>query len=128
MRRYKLFLTTAVVSASVAFALAGGIAGIASTGSHYTCASGSGNIGGYGTGFVGPHWTHVGHWSSDQSYYAQRKDTGGNLTYNAPIAANTGIERHFDLGQQYRYTGVKNANGVGSFWYADHMRGSGDSC
>lgn len=128
MRKFKLFLGTAICGAAVAFVLAGGVAGIASPGAHYTCASGSGHVGGYGTAYVGPNWTHVGHWSSDNNYYAQRKDTSGNLTYNAFVPGNTGLERHFDLGQQYRYTGLKNANGVYSFWYADHMRGEGDSC
>lgn len=117
-------LLTAGVAAGLLLALV--FAGdVRSWGSHTNCANNSGNYSNYAERYVGPHSTHWPQWSSDQPYYARRKDpTDGSLTYNSYVAYGAGPDEHFPTDAN-RYTGMKNANGVSAFWFASHFTGNG---
>ena len=125
MRKGLAAIATAAVTALAALTLSGGAAA-----DGWLCASGAADwwepnyLPGYGNKAIGPHRTHWAQWSSDKPYYAWRKMTDGTVTYWQLINPPQGWSQHWST-DAYRYTGLKNANGVRASWFLAHFTRTG---
>jgi hypothetical protein len=59
-------------------------------------------------------YIHDSHWSGDNSYYAQRRFSGGGLSYNEFVSS--GPHRYGTSGNAYRRTTIDNAGTVNYSW------------
>jgi len=99
------------------------------------CGLNSGNYGNYEERYVLIYtgglfsWTDYSEWTSDQPYYARRKDSSYNITYEVFVSPYGYFDTPVFSPIAYRTSSMKNQNGAGAvFWLAQWAWASGTSC
>ena len=97
-------------------------AGGAATSQHLCVSDGSnfsGNIGPYGTAYVGPSYTDWSQFSSNHAYNARRRDPiQGVITWSHDVDPAVGYSSPVFSQDAWRSTGLKNLHGnASSEWY-----------